>query len=142
VESVLLRKVLCCLNYCRRCSTSPLQVREAEEFAEEDKKTKDKVDARNLLEARVYSLKNTVLENEEMSEKLSEEDKETVKTAVDDAVEWLDENQSAEAEEFESKLKELEKITGPIVSKVYQGAGGAGGAGAAGGDDDDFQEEL
>jgi endoplasmic reticulum chaperone BiP len=119
-------------------------VREAEEFAEEDKKTKDRVDARNLLEARVYSLKNTVLENEEMSEKLSEEDKETIKTAVDEAVEWLDENQSAEAEDFEAKLKELEKVTNPIVGKVYQGSGGPGGAGAggAGGDDDSFDEEL
>ncbi len=116
-------------------------MREAEEFAEEDKKTKDRIDARNLLEARVYSLKNTVLENEEMSAKLSEEDKETIKTAVDEAVEWLDENQSAESEDFEAKLKELEKITNPIVGKVYQGSGGAPG-GSAGGDDEDFQEEL
>jgi len=110
-------------------------VREAEEFAEEDKKTKDRVDARNLLEQRVYSLKNTVIENEETAAKLSEDDLEAVKTAVDEAVEWLDENQSAEAEDFEAKLKELEKATGSIVSKVYQGSGGAPGGGAA---DEDF----
>ena len=112
-----------------------MQVREAEEFAEEDKKTKDRVDARNLLEQRVYSLKNTVIENEETAAKLSEDDLEAVKTAVDEAVEWLDENQSAEAEDFEAKLKELEKATGSIVSKVYQGSGGAPGGGAA---DEDF----
>ncbi len=35
-------------------------VREAEEFAEEDKKTKEKIDARNSLETYVYNMKNTV----------------------------------------------------------------------------------
>merc|ERR1712232_1353305 len=35
-------------------------VREAEEFAEEDKKVKEKIDARNGLESYLYNLKNTL----------------------------------------------------------------------------------
>ncbi|KAM1028699.1 hypothetical protein FF1_041256 [Malus domestica] len=37
------------------------------------------------------------------------------------AIQWLDENQLAEADEFEDKLKELESICNPIISKVHQG---------------------
>lgn len=48
-------------------------------------------------------------------------------------MEWLDENQDAEQEEYEEKLKELEEVTKPIVSAAYE-AGGAG----EGGDDEDL----
>ena len=58
------------------------------------------------------------------------------------ALEWLDENSSAEAEEFEAQQKDLEKIVNPIMAKVYAASGGAPGGGAPGGDDDSFSEEL
>jgi endoplasmic reticulum chaperone BiP len=69
-------------------------VREAEEFAEEDKKVKDKVDARNGLEGYCYNLKNQ-LEDEEkgLGGKLEAEDKETLTEAVNNALEWLESNQ-------------------------------------------------
>ncbi len=35
--------------------------------------------------------------------------------------------QLAEKEEFEHKLKEVEKICSPVMTKLYGGAGGAGG---------------
>lgn len=39
-------------------------------------------------------------------------------------------NQLAEADEFEDKMKELEALCNPIISKMYQGGGGAPGGGA------------
>merc|ERR1711991_739355 len=101
-------------------------VQEAEEFAEEDKKMKDRIDGRNDLEGYCYNLKN-MLEDEEkgIADKISEEDKETIEEAVSEVLEWLDDNQEADAEEFEEKQKELESIANPIMSKVYQ-EGGAG----------------
>merc|ERR1719198_797534 len=93
------------------------------------KKLKDRIDGRNGLEGYCYNLKNT-LEDEEkgIADKLSEEDKEKVEEAVKETLEWLDDNQEAEKEEFEAKQKELEQIANPIIQKVYQaGAGGAGG---------------
>ena len=52
----------------------------------------------------------------------------------------MENNQLAEADEFEDKMKELESICNPIIAKMYQGAGGeemaeddappAGGSGA------------
>merc|ERR1711968_251554 len=98
-------------------------VQEAEEFAEEDKLMKERIDKRNGLEGDAYNLKNTINDDEKgVAEKLSEEDKETIEDAVNEVLEWLDDNQEAES------------IANPIMSKVYQ-EGGAGGD--FGGDDDD-----
>merc|ERR1712137_536496 len=84
-------------------------VREAEEFADEEK----------------------------LGGKIDDEDKETIEEAVNDAIDWLDENaDSADKEELEEKLKELEAVCNPIVSKIYQQAGGAGDD-----EDDEFDDE-
>jgi len=50
---------------------------------------------------------------------------EQVKTAVDEALEWLDDNQDAEEDEYKEKLKEVEDVCNPVVSSAY-GKGGAG----------------
>merc|ERR1711912_122908 len=110
-------------------------VREAEEFADEDAKVKEKVDKRNALEGYAYNLRNTLNDEEKgIADKLSDEDKEKLEEAVKETLDWLDENDDAEVEEFEEKQKELEGIANPIMSKVYQQGGGAGG-------DEDFDDE-
>ena len=48
-----------------------------------------------------------------------------IKTAVDEALEWLDDNQDAEEDDYAEKLKEVEDVCSPIISEVYQKAGGA-----------------
>ncbi|RWW31253.1 hypothetical protein GW17_00004124, partial [Ensete ventricosum] len=45
-------------------------VREAEEFAEEDKKVKEKIDARNQLETYVYNMKNTINDKDKLADKI------------------------------------------------------------------------
>merc|ERR1712054_736792 len=84
----------------------------------EDKKVKDRIDGRNGLEGYCYNLKNT-LEDEEkgIADKLSEEDKEKIEEVVKETLEWLDDNQEAEKEEFEARQKELEQIANPIIQK-------------------------
>ncbi len=46
---------------------------------------------------------------------------------MDDALEWLDDNQDAEEDDYREKLKEVEDTCSPIVSAAYQAGGGAGG---------------
>jgi len=58
-----------------------------------------------------------------------------VKSAVDEALEWLDDNQDAEEEEYKDKLKEVEDVCNPVVSAAYAAGGGAPGAD---GDDEDL----
>jgi heat shock protein 5 len=119
-------------------------VQEAEEFAEEDKRAKERVDARNNLETYAYNMKNQVEDSDKLGGSLDESDKQTVKEAVNEAIEWLDENQDAEKEDYEEKLKSLEDTCSPIVSKAYAAGGGGGGgdAGAGGAGGDEFEDEL
>eukprot|EP01025_Chloroclados_australasicus_P005511 TRINITY_DN1168_c0_g1_i1.p1 TRINITY_DN1168_c0_g1~~TRINITY_DN1168_c0_g1_i1.p1 ORF type:complete len:659 (+),score=128.91 TRINITY_DN1168_c0_g1_i1:384-2360(+) len=106
-------------------------LKEAEEFAEQDKKVKARIDARNNLESYCYSMSQTV--DDKLADKLDDDEKDKIKDAVSEALEWLDDNQDAEVEEFEDKLKELQDITQPIIAKVYQS-----GDYDMGGDDEDL----
>ncbi|KAJ0482645.1 putative Heat shock protein 70 family [Helianthus annuus] len=113
-------------------------VHEAEEFAEEDKKVKEKIEARNALETYVYNMKSQVNDKDKLAEKLEPDEKERIESATKEALEWLDDNQSAEREEYDEKLKEVEAVCNPIVTAVYQRSGGAGEAE----DVDDEHDEL
>ncbi|CAK8673445.1 unnamed protein product [Clavelina lepadiformis] len=105
-------------------------VNDAEKFAADDQKTKERVDARNDLEGYAYSLKNQVKDKEKLGGKLSEDDKETINKAVEETISWLEDHQEGtEKEEYETQKKKMEEVVQPIVSKLYQGSeGGAGGA--------------
>jgi len=121
-------------------------VKEAEEYAEEDKKTKEKIDAKNAFDGYLHGLKSAVEggDGKGLGDKMDEEDKEKVKEAIEDGESWISSNGEADAEEIRDKHKEVEGICAPIVSKYYQG--GAGGAGAGGADeaedDDEAHDEL
>jgi endoplasmic reticulum chaperone BiP len=112
-------------------------VREAEEFAEEDKKVKERIDAKNGLESFLYNLKNTIEDEEKgISAKIDPKEKDELVSLIDETLDWLDENAEAEAEEFAEKQKEVEKVSNPIMRKVYGGS--AGGASAGDSEDEDF----
>uniref|UniRef100_A0A8C9TYP3 Endoplasmic reticulum chaperone BIP n=1 Tax=Scleropages formosus TaxID=113540 RepID=A0A8C9TYP3_SCLFO len=99
-------------------------VNDAERFADEDRKLKERIDARNELESYAYSLKNQVGDKEKLGGKLSAEDKEAIEKAVEEKIEWLESHQDSDTEEFQAKKKELEEVVQPIVSKLYGSAGG------------------
>jgi len=103
-------------------------VREAAEFEEEDKKMREKVEARNSLESVAYGLKNQVNDKEKLGSKLDDDEKEAIEKAVKEAIEFLDENPNAEKEEYDEAKNKLQSVTNPIVEKAYGGASGAGGA--------------
>jgi len=113
-------------------------VREAEEFADEDKKVKERIDSKNGLESFLYNLKNTVEDEEKgISAKIDAKEKEELVSLIDETLDWLDENGDAEAEEYKEKQKEVEKVSNPIMRKVYGGSAG-GGASAGGESEEDF----
>merc|ERR1711924_43060 len=87
----------------------------AEEFQEEDKKVREKIEARNQLENYVYSMKNTLGDSEKgVADKIGDDDKETIEKALEEVNEWLDDNQDAEKDDFEEKLKEVQDTCSPI----------------------------
>ncbi|KAI6231913.1 Heat shock protein 70-C [Aphelenchoides besseyi] len=99
-------------------------INDAEKFADEDKKVKEVVEARNEMEQYAYSLKNQVGDNEKLGGKLSDDEKKTIEGAADEAISWLESNKEAPAEEIKERKKELESKVHPIISKLYEGAGG------------------
>merc|ERR1740117_1747989 len=114
-------------------------IKEAEQFADEDKKVKERVDAKNAFDGYLHSMRSAVegsAENKGLSEKLDSEEK--VMDALKDGQSWVDSNPEANAEEVKEKHKEVEGICAPIISKYY-GAGG-GGDGAGGGEEDEEEE--
>jgi len=101
-------------------------VREAEQYKAQDEKNKEKVEAKNHLENYAYSLRNT-LRDEKIAGKIDASDKEKLNKAIDEAVSWLDKNQTAEKDEFDAKQKDLEAVAMPIMTKLYQQSGGMPG---------------
>ena len=83
----------------------------------ECKNTKDRINCRNGLEGYCYNLKN-MFDDEDKVSSVSSEDKEIVEEAVQEALEWLDENQEAEKEDYEAKVKEIEGIVNPIIQTM------------------------
>jgi heat shock protein 5 len=106
-------------------------VQEAEEAAEDDKRSRQRVEARNQLENYAYQIRN-ILNDDEKSAKLDADDKSTLEQAVKEAIDWSEENSNAEKDDYDEQYKKLEKVAQPIFGKMYQGAGGAPGAGDAG----------
>jgi heat shock protein 5 len=106
-------------------------LKEAEAMAEEDKKVKAQVTARNELEHLAYSVRGQA-RDDKIKAQVGEADAKKVETAAQDALDWLDANPKATAEEYEQRQEDLEKIVHPIFSKIH-----GAGAGGAGGDDDD-----
>lgn len=115
-------------------------IQESEQFAEEDKKMKEKVESRNELESYAYSLKNQVNDKEKLGAKISDEDKEKIEEAVNEKIAWLEENQEADGEEFKTQKKELEEIVQPIIAKLYAQGGGPPPGGEEPEDDVDKDE--
>lgn len=107
-------------------------VHDAEKYKSEDEEVKRKVDAKNSLENYAYNMRNTI-RDEKFAGKLDPAEKSKIEEAINGAISWLDQNQLAEVDEFEDKVKELEGICNPIIAKMYQG-----GAAPMGGDDDDI----
>lgn len=96
---------------------------EAEKYKDEDEKQRQRVASRNQLETYIFSVKQAV---DDAADKLSESEKSTAKSACDEALKWLDNNNLAEQEEYEHKLKDLQRTCSPIMSKMH-GAGAAPG---------------
>jgi len=56
---------------------------------------------------------------EDAADKLSQCDKDLVLNTCNESLTWLDNNSLADKEEFEHQLKELQKTTSPVMSKLH-----------------------
>ncbi len=91
-------------------------VKEAEQYAEEDKKRKTKVEARNKLDGLIFSVEQTMKEG---GDKFSEEEKNELNAAVEEAKKELD---ADDEEKYNAAYEALSSKVQPIFQKMYQQA--------------------
>ena len=103
-------------------------VNEAEQYKAEDDKQKERIAAKNNLESYCFNMKST-MDDEKFKDKISESDRSTIKEKCEEAIRWLDGNQTAEKEEYVDKLTEVETVCKPIITRLY----GDGNSNSAGG---------
>ena len=78
-------------------------------------------------------IERMVKDKEKLGSKIGEEDKNVILNAVKEHQEWLNANQEAEKEDYETHLKELQTTCDPIVAKLYKEHGGPTGGNPQGG---------
>ncbi|MGN0797330.1 MAG: molecular chaperone DnaK [Christensenellales bacterium] len=92
-------------------------IKEAEKYAEEDKKRKDLVDAKNDADQMIFATEKAM---EEAGDKLTEDDKKTLEEALKKAKEEL--ATADDAEKVRAIIDEMSKANAPIFTKLYQAA--------------------
>jgi molecular chaperone DnaK (HSP70) len=110
-------------------------VEEAEKYAEEDRLLKERIDSRNGLESYLYTLKNS-LEDDNISQNVSPEDAKEIMDLINETLDWLEENPEASKKECDDHKKEVEQVANPVMRQFY------GGGGAAGDDEDFYDADL
>jgi L1 cell adhesion molecule like protein len=106
-------------------------IKESEKYRDQDELIRKKVEARNSLESYLVNVKHSV-NDEQLKDKMSSDDKEKVSSKVSEVQNWLDSHPDSETAEYERKQKEVEDLFNPIMQKVYQTAGGSASNGSRG----------
>lgn len=102
-------------------------VKDAEKYADEDKKRKESVESKNSAEQLIFTIEKFVKDN---ADKVDEADKKSIEDAVKDAREKLE--KTDDVQEIQKIVEELSKVSDPVFSKLYQqGADQPGAEGAA-----------
>jgi len=92
---------------------------DAEKYKAEDDHQKERIAAKNGLESYCFNMKSTVEDNR-FKDKISEADRKNILDKCNDTINWLEQNQMAEIDEYKDKQKEVEGLCNPIISNLYQ----------------------
>ncbi|KAH6802382.1 heat shock cognate protein 70-1 [Perilla frutescens var. frutescens] len=90
---------------------------EAEKYKWEDEEHMKKAKAKIALQNYAYDTRNAI-RDENIAAKVSPQDKKKMEVAIDSALQCLDSNQLAYADEFQDMIKELQSICNPIISQM------------------------
>mmetsp|Transcript_21588 Transcript_21588/g.32810 ORF Transcript_21588/g.32810 Transcript_21588/m.32810 type:complete len:655 (+) Transcript_21588:37-2001(+) len=94
-------------------------IQEAEQFAEEDKEVKDRVDARNGLESYIYNMKTQLDDDVSgLADKFAAEDLKELQDAFDEVLDWIEDNPDANKDDHNEKKKEVESLVNPIMRNI------------------------
>ncbi|MBR2281411.1 MAG: molecular chaperone DnaK [Spirochaetales bacterium] len=103
-------------------------VKDAEAHAEEDKREREKIDARNNADSLVYQTEKAM---KDYGDKVDASSKASIESALADLKAVLA-NQSATAEELKAKTEALQTASYKLAEEMYKNANPQGGAGPQG----------
>lgn len=89
-------------------------VKDAEKYAEEDKKKREVVDAKNNAEQLIFTMEKFVKDN---PDKITDDEKKTIEDAVKTAREEIN---TDDLDKIKEAVEKLSKTTEPIMTKLYQ----------------------
>ena len=104
------------------------KIKEAEQYAEEDKKQKEAVETKNQAEGLIFEIDKQLAD---LGDKATEDEKAAVNTAKEDLQKAVD---AGDVEDMKAKMEALTNAFYPISTRIYQEAQAAGGAAGAGPD--------
>jgi molecular chaperone DnaK (HSP70) len=119
-KSIGIKKNIIINSKTNRLSTQEIDrmIKEAERFAEQDKKIKDRIDGRNDFESYVYSVKNQLNDNTKPLGRLSIREQTTIEYHVDKQLQWLDANSDAKLEDIIKHKDQFEEIVSEIINEI------------------------
>ncbi|CAM4928587.1 unnamed protein product [Rotaria socialis] len=94
-------------------------VNNAEKYKKEDETQHARIVAKNALESYCFNLKSTV-NDDKIASKFSNDDKTKLQETIESTLKWIESNRLAGKDEFEYKMKEIESICSPIMTKIYK----------------------
>lgn len=97
---------------------------EAEKYADEDKKAKERVETLNMADSMCFGIEKAM---EEFGDKITDEQKTTVNDKITSVREAI---KSGDVDAVTNSQKELENVWNPIVSAIYATQNGADGSDA------------
>jgi len=101
-------------------------VKQAEQFADADKKKVEEIEVHNQAETAIYTVRKSL---DELGDKVSQEERASVEAAVSD-LEAV--NKSGTVDEIKAKIDALMKVMGPISQRIYEEVSQQQGAQQAG----------
>lgn len=110
-------------------------VKEAEKYADEDRKEALRISSRNKLESLLYTISSTLKEssNQSMGDDNNKDDLQTLSDSVNETMEWLDDNQNVSEREYSTKYAEIDSLSRPILRHLYEARRGGG---------DDYSDDV
>ena len=110
-------------------------VKQAEQFADADKKKREEIEVKNQAETAIYTVKKSL---EELGDKVTNEERTKVEAAISDLE---NATKGGNVEEIKKKLEDMYKAMEPISQKIYQQQQQQGGPQAGAGPDFGQQQQ-
>lgn len=90
---------------------------EAKRYEQEDQQQRERIEAKNRLEAYLFQVKQSL---DEHGDKISADDKQRGLNLVQKTLQWVETNQLADKSEYEDQLNEVQNECSKIMAKLHQ----------------------